>query len=97
MRDKEADKILEHILPLASRVILADLGGKRAFPPAELEKIIRSRSADLKVEKAAGVKDALDLAREGNREEGYVLVTGSLYLVGEALRALELPGYVQIQ
>ena len=96
MRDKEADKILEHILPLASRVILVDLGGKRAFPPAELEKIIRSRSADLELEKTAGIKAALDLAREGNHEEEYILVTGSLYLVGEALRALELPGYVRI-
>ena len=97
MRDKEADKILEQILPLASRVILADLGGKRAFPPAELEKIIRLRSADLELEKTSGVKAALDLAREGNREDEYILVTGSLYLVGEALRVLELPGYVEIQ
>ncbi|MCX5868114.1 MAG: bifunctional folylpolyglutamate synthase/dihydrofolate synthase [Proteobacteria bacterium] len=96
MRDKEVDKILEQVLPLASRMILADLGGKRALAPAELEKIIRDKSADLDLEKADGVKAALDLAREGIREGEYVLVTGSLYLVGEALRALELPGYVRI-
>ena len=96
MRDKEVDKILEQILPLASRVILVDLGGKRAFPPAELETIIRCRSADLELEKTSGVEAALDLAREGNREDEYILVTGSLYLVGEVLRALGLPGYVQI-
>lgn len=96
MRDKEVDKILEQILPLASRMILADLGGKRALAPAELEKIIRDKSADLDLEKADGVKAALDLAREGIREGEYVLVTGSLYLVGEALRVMDLPGYVQI-
>ncbi|MCX5858518.1 MAG: bifunctional folylpolyglutamate synthase/dihydrofolate synthase [Proteobacteria bacterium] len=97
MRDKEVDKILEQILPLASRMILVDLGGKRAFPPAELEKIIRLRSADLELEKTSGIEAALDLAREGNREDEYILVTGSLYLVGEALRALGLPGNVEIQ
>jgi len=97
MRDKEVDKILEQVLPLASRMILADLGGKRALAPAELEKIIRDKSADLDLEKADGVKAALDLAREGIREGEYVLVTGSLYLVGEALRALELPGHVSIE
>ncbi|MDD5223143.1 MAG: bifunctional folylpolyglutamate synthase/dihydrofolate synthase [bacterium] len=96
MRDKEVDKILEEILPLASRVILVDLGGKRAFPPAELEKIIRRRSADLELGKASGMEAALDLAREGCGQEEYLLVTGSLYLVGEALRALDLPGYVEI-
>jgi len=96
MRDKEVDQILDQVLPLASRMILADLGGKRALAPAELEKIIRDKSADLDLEKADGVKAAWDLAREGIREGEYVLVTGSLYLVGEALRVMDLPGYVRI-
>ncbi|AKV01130.1 Dihydrofolate synthase [Labilithrix luteola] len=85
MADKAWPEVLDTIAPLAEdRVYVAPAGRAAAQPD-----MLAARHAGVT---AASVGDALVRARELAGPEGLVLVTGSLYLVGEArAKILDLP------
>ncbi len=80
--DKDHAGILGALAPLASRLILTAYSGPRAAPPASLRACLPSTAAQ--VETASSLGQALSLAMTAPRTP-IVCVTGSLYLVGEAL------------
>ncbi len=85
MRDKASGEIAEILLPRARAVVLTAPGHPRALSPSALAAQF---GAAEQVETAADLPRALARARELAATDGApVLVTGSLYLVGEA-RAL---------
>ncbi len=47
-------------------------------------------AAGINMEEAEGVASALDRARKLAGEEGLIVVTGSIYIVGEAMRMLDI-------
>lgn len=83
--DKDAAGILNALTPLAERVILTAASHARAATPAQLAAAMPSTTAA--VQCAASVGDALALAAAPPRTP-IVCVAGSLFLVGETLRAL---------
>lgn len=97
MRDKEVGEVLAPLMPIISRMYLVSLGGERAMLPDELAAIIRERGGEFPLEHPPHIADAVRLARQDVAGDEYCLVTGSLYLVGEVLKVLELPGFVQIR
>jgi dihydrofolate synthase/folylpolyglutamate synthase len=86
MRDKKMDKIAPLIFPHAAKIILTQPGQPRAATPEALAESVPENLRD-RVLLVAGVKEAIQIAQEITPPDGLILVTGSLYLVGEALAA----------
>jgi dihydrofolate synthase / folylpolyglutamate synthase len=86
MRDKAIGEIAEILFPLADRVIATHVENPRAATPAEIREAA-SRVA-VEIEDAADVPSALARACAVAGTGGLVVVTGSIYIVGEAMRSL---------
>jgi dihydrofolate synthase / folylpolyglutamate synthase len=85
-RDKDAEAIAAHLCPLADRVIATASSSPRAVEARELQRTIfrRCRHTSAYTPVSLAVQEALDHART----DDIVVITGSLYVVGEAMRAL---------
>jgi dihydrofolate synthase/folylpolyglutamate synthase len=84
MADKAWPAMLQHLLPSASEVIVTRVG-RRGLDPAALAAATPS---DAPVHAVADPRAAVRLAVERAAPEDAVLVTGSLFLVGEAYATL---------
>jgi len=85
MRDKAIGEIAEILFPLAERVIVTHADNPRAATPAEIREAAHRVAVD---DEAPDVPTALAKARSAAGTKGLVVVTGSIYIVGEAMRAL---------
>jgi dihydrofolate synthase/folylpolyglutamate synthase len=83
MGDKNVELIVEHLAPVTKGVIATAVDDKRAVPPLDLAERVSSVLPDIPVLTADNVEYAIDMARAEAGSEGAVLVTGSIYLVGE--------------
>jgi dihydrofolate synthase/folylpolyglutamate synthase len=86
MRDKAIGEIAEILSPLAERVIATHADNPRSATPAEIREAAIRTAAE--IEEAQDVPAALDQARVFAGSEGVIVVTGSIYIVGEAMRQL---------
>ena len=89
MRDKPAGEMLDILAPLAAEIIVTPVRVGRGEAPEVLGRLASDRHA--RVRQAADTAAALDHARAAAGTDGLVVVTGSLYLVGEAKQALGQP------
>ena len=85
LQDKERDGILAPLIPLADRVIVTRPGYERALDTAVLAASVRRIHREVTC--AETVADALAAARAEALPDDLIIVTGSLYTVGDA-RAL---------
>jgi dihydrofolate synthase/folylpolyglutamate synthase len=85
-RDKDAAAIAEHLCRLADSVICTASSSPRALDAHELQRLIYGvcRHTSAYTPASLAVSEALNRARRRD----VVVVTGSLYVVGEAMRAL---------
>jgi len=88
MRDKAVREITEILFPIAGRVILTHANNPRSASPAEIRQAAARVEAGIYIEEAEDVASALERVREGAGSRGLVVVTGSIYIVGEAMRML---------
>jgi dihydrofolate synthase/folylpolyglutamate synthase len=86
MRDKAIGEIAEILFPLAEQVIATHVDNPRAASPAEIRKA--AARVAVEINDAPDVPSALTLARAAAGTRGLVVVTGSIYIVGEAMRRL---------
>ena len=86
MRDKAIGEIAEILFPLAERVIATRADNPRSATPDEIREAAARIATD--IEDAADVASALGRARSLAGPQGVVVITGSIYIVGEAMRAL---------
>ena len=86
MRDKAIGEIAEILFPLADRVISTHVENPRAATAAEIRAAASRVAVD--IEDAPDVPSALAQARAAAGTRGLVVVTGSIYIVGEAMRSL---------
>ena len=86
MRDKAIGEMAEILFPFADHVIATHADNPRAATPAEIRKAAHRISAE--IEDAVDVPSALQRAKKLTGENGVVVVTGSIYIVGEAMRRL---------
>ncbi|MBZ5647929.1 MAG: bifunctional folylpolyglutamate synthase/dihydrofolate synthase [Acidobacteriia bacterium] len=86
MRDKAIAEIAEILFPLAAHVIATHAHNPRAATPDEIRHAAARAAAD--IEPADSVPAALDRARDLAGSHGLIVVTGSIYIVGEALAVL---------
>ncbi|MGD2100716.1 MAG: folylpolyglutamate synthase/dihydrofolate synthase family protein [Acidimicrobiia bacterium] len=83
MGDKNVDLIVERLAPVTSGLITTAVSSERSTSPVELADRAAETLSDVPVLAAESVETGLDMARAEAGPEGAVLVTGSLYLVGE--------------
>jgi dihydrofolate synthase/folylpolyglutamate synthase len=89
--DKDAAAMLDALRPHAARLWTTAAHTRRAIAADELAALARTRGFDDVVSEPDGVA-ALSAAQQWAREsDGVVLATGSIYLVGELLHAVESP------
>jgi|SRR5215469_1618381 len=86
MRDKAIREMAEILFPLAERVLVTHIDNPRAASAAEIHDAAGRVSSTL--EEATDVAAALAQARVAAAAKGVVVVTGSIYIVGEAMRLL---------
>ena len=86
MRDKAISEMAEILFPLADRVIATRPANPRSASPEEIQQAGSRTGAE--IEAVAEIGAALDRARAASGPEMVMVVTGSIYLVGEAMRLL---------
>ncbi len=88
MRDKAMQEITEILFPIAGHVIVTHANNPRSATPGEIRAAAARVIAGSEIEEAENVELALGRAREVAGADGLVVVTGSIYIVGEAMRML---------
>jgi dihydrofolate synthase/folylpolyglutamate synthase len=90
MRDKAMQEIAEILFPIADHVIVTHANNPRSAGPDEIRKAASrvASSTNTNIEEAEDVAGALNQARRLTRSGGLVVITGSIYIVGEAMRTL---------
>ncbi len=83
LADKDAPNIAAKLVPLADQVFVTQPQTTRALPAEQLATICQAFGKPVQV--AATVADALTVALASAHSEDLIAVTGSLYVVGEAL------------
>lgn len=90
MRDKAVGEIAEILFPLAQHVIATRADNPRSAAPEEIQEAAARTGAD--IETAATVANAMAGASELTPAGGIIVVTGSIYVVGEALGVIGSSG-----
>jgi len=88
MRDKAISEMAEILFPTAECVIVTRPGNPRSASPEEILHAASRTGAEM--ESVADVVPALQFARQLAGQDMVIVVTGSIYLVGEAMQALRL-------
>ncbi len=88
MRDKAVQEIADVLFPVAAQVVVTQANNPRAATTDELLQAGARSGATLYSEQ--NVADALDRARKLSSPDGIIVVTGSIYLVGEVMSLLGL-------
>lgn len=84
LADKNWSEICQVLAPLASKIFTVPVASKRTADPGEVEQICRAANPNCSVT----VFDHLESALNASKNEAFVLITGSLYLIGEALERI---------
>jgi dihydrofolate synthase / folylpolyglutamate synthase len=89
MRDKAISEMTEILFPLAVGVIATRPVNPRSAAPEEIQQAASRTGADIEAEN--DVERALDRARSRAPNNAVIVITGSIYLVGETMRSLGVP------
>lgn len=87
--DKDVERMVQTLAPTVDHVIAVAPGNPRAADPSRIRAACEALG--LSVEEADDIEHAMDLADGVTRPSDGIIVTGSLYLVGEARTLLGLP------
>jgi dihydrofolate synthase/folylpolyglutamate synthase len=90
MRDKAIGEMAEILFPLAEHVIATRAGNPRSASPEEIQRA--GTRTGVEITAVPIVADALVRASRLVTQNGIVVITGSIYVVGEALDAIRSSG-----
>jgi dihydrofolate synthase/folylpolyglutamate synthase len=86
MRDKAISEMTEILFPLADRVIATRPENPRAASPEEIQQA--AARTGVEIEAVEDVHQAVERARVLAQAGTVVVITGSIYLVGEVMRSV---------
>ena len=86
LKDKDIKGIVAQLAPLASRIIITRPQTPRAAEPEEIAMIAKEYPGSIVIKRK--VSQAIRQAISYAKSEDIILITGSLYTVGEAKKAL---------
>jgi dihydrofolate synthase/folylpolyglutamate synthase len=87
MRDKAMREMTEILFPIARHVIATQADNPRSASADEI-RLAAGRGGGTDIEEAANVEEAMERARAVTGIDGVIVITGSIYIVGEAMRTL---------
>jgi dihydrofolate synthase / folylpolyglutamate synthase len=85
--DKDYTGIIKNLLPLSHNVICTQAYSSRALNAEELADAVNTEPG--KVFACYDIRDSINTAQSITPKNGIILITGSLFLVGEALKVLK--------
>lgn len=86
LKDKPINQMLKIILPVARKTILTRAPSLRGAPVKYIDQKARRYSAQVSTSQSLG--EAIQIARQSSGKDSVICVTGSLYTVGAAMKAL---------
>lgn len=86
LADKDWRPLAETLAPLARRLLLVPVNSRRTLAPEDLLPVCRDANSQATVEVCASLAEAMSRSAD----EPFLMITGSLYLVGEAMERLQL-------
>jgi dihydrofolate synthase/folylpolyglutamate synthase len=86
LRDKNYDQMCQILAPLAERILCVPVNSERTCDPDQLARWCMATNPRLRITIARNLAEAYGQARNENAEA--IVITGSLFLVGEALDRL---------
>ncbi len=86
LQDKDWRRICQTLAPLASRILAVPVASKRTANAQELAAVCAAANPSAEIIPCGSLAEAL----EKTVADDFVVITGSLYLVGEALELLNL-------
>jgi dihydrofolate synthase/folylpolyglutamate synthase len=91
MRDKPLDQLAKILFPKARDLILTGIDNPRAALPEELKAALPDALETSRIHEASSPVEAVRIAREITPSGALIVVTGSLYLIGEPQMMLQTP------
>jgi dihydrofolate synthase/folylpolyglutamate synthase len=92
LQDKDWQEICEWLAPLAAEIFTVPVASERSANPKELAEICRSANPAAEICVCDSLSEALEKSgsrgRSPQQAENIIVVTGSLYLLGETLELL---------
>ena len=89
LNDKDWATMCRTLAPLAERILLSPVASERTTPPELLVPICHAANPTVRIDICSSLEEGLALARESR----LLLITGSLYFIGQAMELLGvLPG-----
>jgi dihydrofolate synthase/folylpolyglutamate synthase len=88
MRDKAIAEIAEILFPISERVVATRADNPRSATVGEIRSAAARTNSEIL--EAQSVSSALETARNLTPPGGLIVITGSIYVVGEAMRELKL-------
>jgi dihydrofolate synthase / folylpolyglutamate synthase len=86
LRDKDCGRMCEILAPFARRVLLVPVKSERTTTPAELASVCQRSNPPAEIMTCSSLNAAMRTAAN----DSFTVITGSLYLVGEAMELLQL-------
>jgi len=87
LREKDFQPMCEILAPLAVRIIALPVNSARTAAPSEIASVCRKANPAAEIEECASLVKAL----AATEQDPLRVITGSLYLIGEAMELLDLP------
>lgn len=87
LKDKDCDRICEILAPVATKIFLVSVNSNRTATPNELAPACRAANPQAEIREMKSLAEAVAAADK----EPFVVIAGSLYLIGEAMELLEEP------
>lgn len=94
LRDKAIGEITQVLFPLANHVVATKVDNPRSSAPKEIAEAAQRTGAE--IIQAADFAEAADRALRITPKDGVLVITGSIYLVGEAMQWLEKQDRVKL-
>ena len=89
LADKNWEQMVGILAPVAARIVCVPVNSERTLPPDELAEACRQQT-DCEVIASASLEDGLAVVAA----DDFVVITGSIYLLGEAMELLGLASAV---
>jgi dihydrofolate synthase/folylpolyglutamate synthase len=89
LADKNWERMVGILAPVAGRIVCVPVSSERTLPPDELANACRQQN-DCEVIAAESLEEGLAAVAK----DGFVVITGSIYLLGEAMELLGLAAAV---
>lgn len=89
-KDKDIDGIIRRLQLGADKAIFTTTGSPRSADPADLAALYTERSGKM-AQVAGSLDEALRIAQSAITREDLICITGSFYIVAEAMRKFNIP------